>query len=214
MMKDNRISVAVEGWPFILPLAISTVLLFIFDWKIAGFISLALTLFFLFFFRDPKRTTPEGKSVVVSPADGKVVVIKDIFEKDYLQQAVKQISIFLSVFNVHVNRVPVSGTIEIVKYNPGKFHIAALDKASLENEQTAMVIADGNRKILVKQIAGMIARRIACYVKPGDVIKKGERYGLIYFGSRVDIFLPKDSEIKVKLGDKVKGAKNIIALLK
>jgi phosphatidylserine decarboxylase len=214
MMKDNRIPVAVEGWPFIIPLAIFTLLLFVFGWEIVGFILLTLTLFVSFFFRDPKRTVPEWESVVVSPADGKVVAIKDIYEPDYLQQDVKQISIFLSIFNVHVNRAPVGGTIETVKYNPGKFHIAAIEKASLENEQTAMVIADGNRKILVKQIAGIIARRIVCYAKPGDVIQKGERYGMIRFGSRVDIFLPKDSEIKVNLGDKVKGARDIIALLK
>jgi len=214
MMKDNKIPVAVEGWLFILPLAILTLLLFIFGWVITGFILLTLTLFVLFFFRDPKRTVPEGKNVVVSPADGKIVAIKYIDEPDYLHQSVWQISIFLSIFNVHVNRAPVGGTIEMVKYNPGKFHIAAVAKASLENEQTAIVIADGNRKILVKQIAGFIARRIVCYAKPGDVIKKGERYGIIRFGSRVDIFLPKDSEIKVKLGDRVKGARNIIALLK
>lgn len=214
MIKKTKMPIAAEGLKLIIPLAIFTVLTFLLNWKIAGFILLAITLFVLFFFRDPNRKSPKGNGVVVSPADGKVVVIKDIFEKDHLQQVVKQISIFLSVFNVHVNRAPVSGTIEIVKYNPGKFHIAALDKASLENEQTAIVIADGNRKILVKQIAGFIARRIICYVKPGDVIKKGECYGLICFGSRVDIFLPKDSEIKVKLGDKVKGAKNIIAFLK
>ena len=205
---------AVEGWPFILPLAISTLLLFVFGLEITGFILLTLTLFVSFFFRDPKRTVPEWKSVVVSPADGKVVAIKYIYEPDYLHQSVWQISIFLSIFNVHVNRVPVGGTIETVKNNPGKFHIAAVAKASLENEQTAMVIADGNRKILVKQIAGFIARRIVCYAKTGDVIKKGERYGLIRFGSRVDIFLPKDSDIKVKLGDRVKGARDIIALLK
>ena len=214
MMKDNKIPVAVEGWLFILPLAILTLLLFIFGWVITGFILLTLTLFVLFFFRDPKRTVPEGKNVVVSPADGKIVAIKYIDEPDYLHQSVWQISIFLSIFNVHVNRAPVGGTIEMVKYNPGKFHIAAVAKASLENEQTAIVIADGNRKILVKQIAGFIARRIVCYAKPGDVIKKGERYGIIRFGSRVDIFLPKDSEIKVKLGDRVKGARDIIALLK
>ncbi|MGV8058766.1 MAG: phosphatidylserine decarboxylase family protein [Smithellaceae bacterium] len=214
MMKDNRIPVAVEGWTFILPLAISTLLLFVFRWEIVGFILLALTLFVSFFFRDPKRPVAEQKSVVVSPADGKVVAIKDIYEPDYLQQSVWQISIFLSIFNVHVNRAPVGGTIEMVKYNPGKFHIAAVAKASLENEQTAMVIVDGNRKILVKQIAGFIARRIVCYAKPGDVIEKGERYGLIRFGSRVDIFLPPNAEIKVKLGDRVKGARDIIAVLK
>lgn len=214
MIKNTRMPIAAEGLKLIIVLIILTALTFLLAWKVAGFILLAITLFVLFFFRDPERISPEGIGLVVSPADGKVVVIEDIYEPDYLKQNVKQISIFLSVFNVHVNRVPISGTIEIVKYNPGKFHIAAVAKASLENEQTAMVIADGNRKILVKQIAGFIARRIICYVQPGDVIKKGERYGLICFGSRVDIFLPKDSEIKVKLGDRVKGAKDIIAFLK
>jgi phosphatidylserine decarboxylase len=127
---------------------------------------------------------------------------------------VKQISIFLSVFNVHVNRAPIGGAIEIVKYNPGKFHVASVDKASLDNEQTAMVIASGKDKILVKQIAGLIARRIVCYARPGDTIKAGERYGLIRFGSRVDIFLPKTAEIKVKLGDRIKGAQDVIAVLR
>jgi phosphatidylserine decarboxylase len=183
-------------------------------WKWPGYTLLVLTLFVLFFFRDPERTVPEGKDAVVSPADGKVIVIKDIYEPDYLKQDVKQISIFLSVFNVHVNRAPVGGNVEVVKYNPGKFHVASVDKASLDNEQTAMVITNGTRKVLVKQIAGLIARRIVCYAKPGDAIKPGERYGLIRFGSRVDIFLPKNAEIKVKLGDRVTGAKDVIGVLK
>jgi phosphatidylserine decarboxylase len=166
------------------------------------------------FFSGPERTVPEGKGVVVSPADGKVIVIKDILEPDYLKEDMKQISIFLSVFNVHVNRAPMGGTAEVVKYNPGKFHVASVDKASLDNEQTAMVIANGKDRILVKQIAGLIARRIVCYAKPGDAIKTGERYGLIRFGSRVDIFLPKDAELKVKLGDRIKGARDVIAVLR
>jgi len=211
--KNTRMSIAVEGLKLIIPLTMFTVLMFFLDWIIAGFILLGITLFVLFFFRDPERSSPEGIGLVVAPGDGKVIVVKDIYETDYLKQDVKQISIFLSVFNVHVNRTPIGGRIEIVKYNPGKFHIAALDKASLENEQTAMVIAEGKTKILVKQIAGILARRIICYVQPGDGIKRGERYGLICFGSRVDIFVPKDSEIKVKLGDRVKGAKDIIAIL-
>ncbi len=214
MMKNYGIPVASEGWPFIIPLAIVTVLLFALGWKNTAYVSLVLTLFVLFFFRDPERTVPAGKDLVVSPADGRVIVIKDIFEPTYLKQDVKQISIFLSVFNVHVNRSPVGGTVELVKYNPGKFHVASVDKASLDNEQTAMVIDDGKHKILVKQIAGLIARRIVCYAKPGDAIRIGERYGLIRFGSRVDIFLPKDTELKVKLGDRIKGARDIIGVLK
>jgi phosphatidylserine decarboxylase len=213
-MKKHKIPVAKEGWPFILALAIFTMALFVFGWTSIGMLSLILTLFVLSFFRDPERIVPEGQNVVVSPADGKVVVIKDIYEPDYLQEEVTQISIFLSVFNVHVNRTPIGGVIETVKYNPGRFHIASVDKASLANEQIGMVIRDGNRRLLVKQIAGFIARRVVCYAKPGDMIKKGDRYGLIRFGSRADIFLPKDAEIKVQLGDRVKGARDIIGLLK
>ena len=214
MMKNYGIPVAAEGWPFIFPLAVVTALLFALGWKLIGFLSLLLTLFVLFFFRDPERPVPEGKNVVVSPADGKVIVVKNIYEPDYLKQEVKQISIFLSVFNVHVNRAPFGGTVETVKYNPGRFHVASVDKASLYNEQTAMVIANGKDKILVKQIAGLIARRIVCYSKPGDELKTGERYGLIRFGSRVDIFLPMDAELKVKVGDRIKGARDIIGVLK
>jgi phosphatidylserine decarboxylase len=214
MMKNYGIPVAAEGWPFILPLAAVTVLCFVFGWKNTGYVSLALTLFVLFFFRDPERVVPEGKGVVVSPADGKVIVIKDIYEPDYLKQEVKQISIFLSVFNVHVNRAPIGGSIETVKYNPGKFLVASVDKASLDNEQTSMVIFDGKNKVLVKQIAGLIARRIVCYAKPGDTIKTGERYGLIRFGSRVDLFLPKDTELMVKVGDRIKGSRDVIGVMK
>ena len=214
MMKNYGIPIASEGWTFIVPLAILTTILFAFGWKNTAIISLVLTLFVLFFFRDPERIVPSDKGVVVSPADGRVIVIKDIFEPTYLKQNVKQISIFLSVFNVHVNRSPIAGTVETVKYNPGKFHVASADKASLDNEQTAMVIAGGGNKILVKQIAGLIARRIVCYAKPGDRISTGERYGLIRFGSRVDIFLPKDADLKVKIGDSIKGARDIIAVLK
>jgi phosphatidylserine decarboxylase len=214
MMKNYGVPVASEGWPFIIPLAVVTVLLFALGWKNAGVVLLVLTLFVLFFFRDPERAVPGGEGVVVSPADGKVIVIKDIHEPDYLKEDVKQISIFLSVFNVHVNRIPVEGTVEVVKYNPGKFHVASVDKASLMNEQTAMVIAKGRNKVLVKQIAGLIARRIICYAKPGDTVTTGERYGLIRFGSRVDIFLPKDAELKVKLGDRIEGARDVIAVLK
>jgi phosphatidylserine decarboxylase len=214
MMKGNKMPVANEGWIFILPFAVITALLFIFSWNCIGFVALAITLFILFFFRDPERTIPEGMGMVVSPADGKVVVVKDIYEPEYLKQEVTQISIFLSIFNVHVNRSPMRGVVELVKHVPGKFHVAFVDKASLDNEQTAMVIADRKQKILVKQIAGIIARRIVCYPQPGDMLKSGERYGIIRFGSRVDIFLPQNAEIRVKVGDRVKGARDVIGVLK
>jgi phosphatidylserine decarboxylase len=214
MMKNYGIPVASEGWPFILPLAAITILCFMLGWKYPAWTLLVVTLFVLFFFRDPERPAPGGKNIVVSPADGRVIVIKDVYEPDYLKKDVKQVSIFLSVFNVHVNRAPYGGVVEIVKYNPGKFHVASVDKASLDNEQTAMVIANGQQKILVKQIAGLIARRIVCYARPGDTVTRGERYGLIRFGSRVDLFLPRDAELKVKVGDRVKGARDVIGALK
>ncbi len=213
-MKNYGIPVAAEGWPFIGPLALVTALFFAIGLRTPGYLFLVSTLFVLFFFRDPERAVPEKKGVVVSPADGKVIVVKDVFEPDYLKKDVKQISIFLSIFNVHVNRIPLGGKVDTVKYNPGKFLVASVDKASLENEQTAMLISAGKDKILVKQIAGLIARRIVCYAKAGDSVKTGERYGLIRFGSRVDVFLPKDAEIKVKVGDRVKGARDVIGVLK
>lgn len=214
MMKNYGIPVAAEGWPFILPLAAASALLFVFGWKNAGYFLLALTLFVLFFFRDPERPIPEGEGVVVSPADGRVIVVKDVYETDYLKSKAKQISIFLSVFNVHVNRAPMAGKVVAVKYNPGRFHIASVDKASTDNEQTAMVISNEKGSILVKQIAGLIARRIVCYAKPGDIVKTGERFGLIRFGSRVDIFLPEDSELNVKVGDRIKGGRDVIGVLR
>ncbi len=214
MMKNYGIPVAAEGWPFILPLAAITALCFFLGWIIPAWVLCVLTLFVLYFFRDPKRTIPQGEGLVVSPADGKVIVIKDVFEPDYLKQEMKQISIFLSVFNVHVNRTPYGGVVETVKYNPGKFHVASVDKASLDNEQTALVIEGGGRKVLVKQIAGLIARRIVCYAKPGDRLATGERYGLIRFGSRVDLFLPRDADLRVQVGDRIKGGRDVIGVLK
>ncbi len=214
MTKNRRIPVADEGWIFILPLGIVTAIFLAASWTVIGCIGLICTCFVLFFFRDPERTIPEERGGVVSPADGKVVAIKDVYEPDYLQQDVKQISIFLSIFNVHVNRSPIDGVVELVKYNPGKFHIASLDKASIYNEQIAVVIADRKQKILVKQIAGIIARRIVCYAKRGEMLRKGDRYGMIRFGSRVDLYLPKESEIKVKIGDKLKGGLDSIGLIK
>ncbi len=214
MKSKLETPIAIEGLKLIVPLAFLTLVFFVCGWRIAGGLALVLTMFMLFFFRNPRRPVSRGDHLVVSPADGKVVAVKDVREDMYLHQDVKRISIFLSVFNVHVNCAPINGTVESVRYNPGRFHVAAVEKASLENEQTAMVIAEGQTKILVKQIAGILARRIICYANPGDIVEKGDRYGLICFGSRVDIFLPENSEIRVKAGDRVKGAKDIIAVLR
>jgi phosphatidylserine decarboxylase len=174
---------------------------------------LLFTAFSLYFFRDPERVVPGGSGLFVSPADGKVV---EIVEEDnqYMGGRARRISIFLNVFNVHVNRIPCDGTIDYYQYYKGKFMAAWNEKASLDNEQTHIGINCGDYKILVKQIAGLIARRIVCRAKEGVVYKRGDRFGMIKFGSRTDIFLPLNMEVKVKVGDKVEGATTIIAVQK
>ncbi len=209
-----RSPIAKEGFIFVLPLAFFAAVFYTMSYYwVAGLLE-GLFLFCAWFFRDPEREIPQDPGVVVSPADGKVVEI--IKESDPLlpNENYTRVSVFLNVFNVHVNRVPIAGKIEATRYNKGKFLNAASHKASLDNEQTAIVINNGSTKILVKQIAGLIARRIVCYAKEGDEYELGQRFGLIRFGSRTDIFLPEGTEIKVKEGDIVSGGSSIIGFLK
>lgn len=207
-----RVPIAEEGYLFIIPLAFFAGLTHLAGFPIlAGLFFLAL-LFVLNFFRDPERTVPEGEGVIVSPGDGKVVeIIED--EDPLLEGPVKRISIFLNVFNVHVQRTPIAGIVEKVRYNEGKFLNAASHKASLDNEQNSLLIKSGKHSYIVKQIAGLIARRIVCWVEEGDSLELGERFGLIRFGSCVDLFLPLDADIKVTVGDHVKGALSVIGYL-
>lgn len=172
-----------------------------------------LLLFIIFFFRDPDRVTPEGEGLIISAADGRVVLIKEVSFPELSDEKLIQVSVFLSVFNVHVNRIPVSGVVDEIKYYPGKFLAAWNDKASLENEQTLISIDTGTKKIYFKQIAGLIARRIVWKLESGQSVSAGERFGLIRFGSRVDILLPLNSEIRVKVGDKVKGGETVIGVI-
>ncbi len=170
------------------------------------------SMFNLYFFRDPERKIPENKMAVLSPADGKVVQIIDVEEDQVFHHRVRQISIFLSVFNVHVNRVPISGKVNYLKYIPGKFLVAFADKASTDNEQTAIGIVDVHgHQVMFKQIAGLIARRIVCRLKEGDLVTAGERMGLIRYGSRVDVLVPMEARIYVKLGQHVTGGETILA---
>lgn len=208
-----RIPIASDGYRFIIPLIILTFALALSPLVWLAGVSGLLLLFVLNFFRDPERAIPNEERVIVSPGDGKVVEIVE--EKDaLLDEPYRRISIFLNVFNVHVQRTPVAGRIEQVKYNKGKFLNAASHKASLDNEQNALIIHTGQEKVLVKQIAGLIARRIVCWAKEGDNYNLGQRFGLIRFGSRVDLFLPLNAEIKVSLGDHVSGGSSIIGYLK
>ncbi|MCP4725934.1 MAG: phosphatidylserine decarboxylase family protein [bacterium] len=167
-------------------------------------------LFMLIFFRDPDREITAGSDDIVSPGDGLVVSIVDEQDNDYFKGQVKRISIFLSVFDVHVNRVPIDGEVDMFKYSKGQFKAAFKEDASEKNEQTVIGIVKDNRKVVFKQIAGLIARRIICYLEEGQTVKKGDRCGLIRFGSRVDVIVSPDVEILVKKGQRVKGGKSII----
>lgn len=195
---------AKEGYPFLVPLLLLSFFFFLFGLKGLGAVFLALSLFVAFFFRDPERLIPADEAVVVSPADGKIVGIA------VEPLGINRVSIFLSLFNVHINRAPIAGEVESVRYVPGKFKVAFDAAASAQNEQNVLVIRRGSDRIRFSQIAGILARRIVCWKKPGDPVRQGERVGLIRFGSRVDIFLPENVTLLVKLGDKVQGGASII----
>jgi phosphatidylserine decarboxylase len=181
-------------------------------WLLAFLLTL-IAIWVAYFFRDPERMGQRGEKVVVAPADGKVVQIKEVDEPAFHKGKALQISIFMNVFNVHVNRYPVSGNVTYVHYNPGKFLNAAHDKASLENEQSSVGIESARGKVLMRQIAGLIARRIATYSKVGDKAEQGERMGIIRFGSRVDVFVPVGSKALVQVGQTTAAGVSVIAEL-
>ena len=168
---------------------------------LAAFVLLLLALWVAYFFRDPERSGERGPSLVISPADGKLIMITEVDEPTFMQGRALRLSIFMNVFNVHVNRYPVDGVVKYVHYNKGKFFNAATDKSSLENEQMSVGIDTGQIRVLVRQIAGLIARRIVTYSKVDEKVKQGDRMGIIRFGSRVDVFIPVGSKVVAKLGD-------------
>jgi len=168
---------------------------------LAAFVLLLLALWVAYFFRDPERTGERGPSLVVSPADGKLIMITEVDEPAFVKGRAVRISIFMNVFNVHVNRYPVQGVVRYIHYNKGKFLNAAAEKSSLENEQMSVGIETSRYRVLVRQIAGLIARRIVTYSKLGETIRQGDRMGIIRFGSRVDVFLPAGSTLRAKVGD-------------
>jgi len=202
--------IAREGWPLILVLLGLAVVMFLVRWPWVGGVFLFLGLFTAFFFRDPERPVPADPRLVLSPADGKVIVVGPAPAGNPLGEGASQVSIFLSVFDVHVNRAPIGGRISKVEYHEGKFLPAFQDKASLANEQNSVTIEDGGRSVTFKQIAGLIARRIVFKKQVGDTVSAGERVGMIKFGSRVDMFLPKEVRLRVKKGDRVVGGMSAI----
>lgn len=205
--------IAPEGFPYVTAAVILTFAVYFIGKPWMALFPLVIFLYMLLFFRDPERIIPEDRDTFVSPADGKIILIKDTIEEVYTGEKVKQISIFMSVFNVHVNRSPCDGRVDKVKHTPGGFRAAYTNEAELSNENIAMLLNTGYGKILVRQVAGLIARRAVCRVSPGDSLKKGQRYGIIKFGSRVDIYLPEDVRVKVVLGQKVKAGETVLAAI-
>ena len=224
------IKLAPEGYPFILGSFLATIIVSMFliwSWKsgsynLSFYFLLCTTCFFLlvavfmvFFFRDPDRRVPKGEGLFVSPADGKIILIRETYEQNYLKCQSKEVSIFMSPLDVHVNCAPCDGRVSIVKYSPGKFMAAYKEDSSVKNENITMVLENENEnvKVLVKQIAGFIARRAVCRVNVGDLLKRGDRYGMIKFGSRLDVYMPVNTKIKVGMGDRVRAGETVIGEL-
>lgn len=212
--SQSAFPIARPGYSFIGAAAFTTFVFSLLGLILPALLGLASTFFIIYFFRDPDRTVPNGVGLVVSPADGKVVVAGTVENSIYYEGTCLKISVFMSVFNVHVNRMPCSGKVKKIIYNPGKFISANLDKASKENEQNAVYLEmEDGKEICTVQIAGLIARRIICNVQEGDVVNRGQRFGMICFGSRLDVYLPKDSKINVAVGDIVKAGTTILGEL-
>jgi len=206
---------AVEGRPFFGTLIVVTVIVAIAQCAWWTLILGGVTAFVMYFFRNPERVVPQEAGAVISPADGRVIQKKTVMEDKYLGAEAIKVSVFMNVFNVHVNRSPYKGRVVDVDYIPGRFINASFDKASELNERNAVVIeTEEGKKLLFIQIAGLVARRIVCYVEPGDSLERGERFGLIRFGSRVDVYFPPDSEVNVKIGDRVVAGETVLGVMK
>lgn len=215
MIRANyRVPVAKEGIIFILPLAIVSIFLWVSKINSAAVIFSLLTIFVIYFFRDPERSIPSEEKAILSPADGRVIQVDSCIEEKFLKGPALKVSIFMSLFDVHINRIPFSGKIVDLLYQPGKFFRANLPKASAINEQNTLFLeaADGTRLVFI-QIAGLIARRIICWVRRGEEVAKGQRFGLIAFGSRVDLYLPARTRLITQIGQKVLGGQTILGFL-
>lgn len=215
-MADRAVGVpfAKEGIPFIAVPAGVTLLAGLLGWPVIALVGGVATLFSAWFFRNPARVIPQDPNLVVAPGDGKVIAVEEEFEPRYLKERSLRVTIFLNVFDVHINRMPCDGLVENVQYQPGLFLVASKPEATLRNEQNAVMIkTHTDLKVLCVQVAGLIARRIVCWISPRDRAIRGERYGLIRFGSRMDTFLPMGTRLRVAVGDRVKGGETILGEL-
>ena len=212
--KARHIPVAREGIPYILAVAFAALVMAILGVASLAVLLLVATLLVWHFFRDPERMMCSLPEEVLSPADGKVIVVERVEGARFVQAPCMKISIFMTILNVHVNRVPCSGVIQAISYQKGAFHAANLSKASIENEQGWIwVRTDSGHDVVVTQIAGLIARRIICWPRQGDRVEQGERYGMIRFGSRVDVYVPVNAEIRVAVGDRAYGGETVLCRL-
>ena len=212
---DRDFIIIPEGFRFILPLAAISAVAFLLQWQVLLSLFVSLTLFTTWFFRNPKRDIPVGDNILVSPADGLVISVDEVDEADLLGKKCRRVCIFMNVFNVHVNRNICAGSVKTIRYHAGKYLVANLEKASLLNERNAILIKHkSGGEFVVVQIAGLIARRIVCWLKEGESVSKGERFGLIRFGSRLDVYMPLSVEVLVKVGDKVKAGNSVIGEIK
>jgi phosphatidylserine decarboxylase len=210
-MTNSRWPVAKEGVVFLIPSVVLTLVVAALGWNVLTFIGILLTLFIGFFFRNPKRLIPDIPNMILSPADGRIVHVGECDEDRFLKGRALKISIFMSIFNVHLNRMPFSAKVIERSYHPGKFLVASVEKSSLLNEQNALVLETEDRfRVLLVQIAGFVARRIVCYAKSGDLLRGGDIFGLIRFGSRVDLYLPPHVKPLVRVGQHVKGGESLI----
>jgi phosphatidylserine decarboxylase len=213
MMRNQNTPIATEGYPFIAGAAFVTIVAALLSWVPLAVTGFLVTVFTVFFFRNPARVIPDDPGSVISPADGVIIYLGDAHE-EHLGEGMRKISIFMSVFNVHINRTPVTGRVIDTFYKKGKFLDVRDDRATFENEQRGLILeAEGGARLVVVQVAGLIARRIVCYLEKGDNTIKGTRYGLIRFGSRLDVYLPKAATLKVSLGDKSVAGETILGYL-
>ncbi len=214
-MLTPQVPVAKEGYPFIFLLAFCTLLAGILAMTTATMVLFIATIFVLGFFRDPERLGPNRDDALISPADGKIILVERVSDDRFTGEDALKISIFMNVFNVHVNRLPVSGKVARILYRPGKFYSADSDRGGLQNEYCATIITTPpGKKLAVVQIAGLIARRIVCWLEEGDQVTRGRRFGLIRFGSRVDLYLPLDTELAIKPGQKVRAGETVLGYFK
>jgi phosphatidylserine decarboxylase len=218
-MRNTNTPIAAEGYPFIFGSFVLTIVLAVLGHHLhAGFFApaalfLVLTVFIVFFFRNPERSTPTNENTVIAPADGLVIFSGRVVEP-HTSTEMEKISIFMSVFNVHVNRAPITGKVLDSFYTKGKFYDVRDERATFENEQQGLVLETApGVKLVVVQVAGLIARRIICYAKVGDLLTRGRRYGLIRFGSRLDIYLPLGSSIKAVMGEKTVAGETVLGIL-